>query len=90
MWERSNMEEFWVCLNLENLSQGGDCWKVSQIVFLSQLKVIDSFLIEDILVKCYFEFVRCYFFKLTPFLAYAESILWEIEWSYPPTWDSYF
>ena len=45
------MEEFRACLNLGNLSQGGDYWKVSQIVFLSQLKVIDSFLIEDVFVS---------------------------------------
>ena len=51
VWEQSNLEDFQVCLNLRNLSQGKDCWKVLQIVFWVNQKVIDSFLIENILVN---------------------------------------
>ena len=43
------MEDFRVCLNFGNLSQGGDCWKVSQLYFESIWKVIDCFPIKEIL-----------------------------------------
>ena len=32
------LEDLRICLNLGNLSQGGDCWKVSQIIFCVNLE----------------------------------------------------